>query len=282
VLHTNDDAWVKVPLWGLLGYGLALLVVVPLTEGSPAGVAGRLLIPLVVATGFVVIVATSWKREWTWRTYAATAPAAVAVLTAALALVVSLDPAVDRQVATAAPVPVSALGPAAPATTSPAVTERQSPQAFPTFTAHLGAPDAGANWVKLTDPAIVAQDAQLAGWAAGLYAIDDVVAGTYEHQLMPGSPFRYIGVNGHIAADSREAAGRAALVSTFGNRVATFPPRADGWLGCNGGQAQGSSAISCAWVGEDAAVFLRWDDTGIKLGQAASTTRAFRDFVAGG
>jgi hypothetical protein len=279
VRTTNDDAWVKVPLWGLLGYGVALLVVGAFVDASPTGVAGRLLVPLVVATGSVVIVATSMRRRWTWRTYAAVAPSAVGVLTLALALVVSLDPAVDRQVATAAPRPVDSIGPTTEATPSLVASERE---AYPTFAGHLTAPGDGANWVRLTDPAIVAQDAQLAGWASGLYEIPDVVAGSYQHQLVPDAPFRYVGVNGHIAADSREAAGRAALVSTIGNRVATFPPDADGWLGCNGGQAQGTPSISCAWVGEDAAVFLRWDQTDITLGQAASMTRTFRDFAAQG
>jgi hypothetical protein len=281
VRGSNDDAWVKVPLWGLLGYGAALLVVGGFVDASPSGVAARLLVPLVVGTGFVVIVATSMRRRWTWRTYAAVAPSAVGVLTVALALVVSLDPAVDRQVATAAPRAVDSIGPTTEATPSLAASERQV-AAFPTFTAHLGAPADGANWVRLTDPATAAQDAQLATWASGLYAIADVAVGSYQHQLYPTAPFRYVGVNGHIAADSREAAGRAALVSTIGNRVVSFPPQADGWLGCNGGQAQGSASVSCAWVGEQAAVFLRWDSTDLKLGQAASMTRAFRDFAAQG
>jgi hypothetical protein len=272
----NDDAWAKVPLWGLVGYVVVLAVVLPMTDGSPLGVAGRLLVPTVVAIGVVVITATSSRRRWGTRTYGIVAPVAVAVLTAGLALVVSLDPAHEREEATAVPRPVEVFGTPTPVS-APTTAE---PQSFPTFTAHLTNPGDGANWQQVTDPATLAQDANLAAWTKGLYGIDDVAVGSYVHQLHPADGFRYIGVNGHVSADSREAAGRAALVGTIGTRVASFPPQADGWLGCNGGVAQGSRQISCAWVGDQAAVFLRWADTGMKLGQAASFTRAFRDYVA--
>lgn len=284
----NDDAWVKVPLWGLLGYVVVLAVVIALSDASPVTLAGQLLVPTVIATGLVVIVATSSRRRWGWKGYAASAPLAVGVLTVALALVTSVDPAHDTSVPTATPLPVDDVGapspvaadasqtPSADATPDPT----PDPTSYPTFTAHLTAPDGGANWLRATDAQTLSEDTTLAQWTAGLYGIEDVVSGSYSHKLVPQAPFRYVGVNGHIPADSREAAGRAALVSTIGNRVATFPPRADGWLGCNGGTAQGTTKISCAWVGDQAAVFLRWEDTDIKLGQAASMTRAFRDFAS--
>lgn len=275
----NDDAWVKVPLCAAIGYVVLLAVVLPMTGGSRVAVAGWLLLPVVLATGLLVLVATSTERRWDTRTYAATAPVTVLALTAVVGGVLQVSPPSDAREATAEPRSVAELTAGTPR--SETLAQVTAPPEPAVSTATLVAPVTGGGWTRVERPEDQVADAQLAQWTADLYGVDDVVVGSYQLDASPGVVFRYVGVNGPIAdTSSPEAAGRAALVSASGSTVTTFPPAADGWLGCNTTSAQGLPRISCAWVGEERAVFLRWDTADISLSYAAQVTRSFRDVAS--
>jgi hypothetical protein len=271
----NDDAWVKVPLCAAVGYVVLLAVVLPMSDGSRVAVAGWLLLPVVLATGLLVLVATSTRRRWDTRTYAAIAPVTVLALTAVVGGVLQVSPPSEARVSTAEPRSVAEL---AGSVEGPDEVEVSAPAVPQVSTATLVAPATGGGWTRVERPEDQVADAELAQWTSDLYGVADVVVGSYQLDTSPGIVFRYVGVNGPIAdTSSPEAAGRAALVSATGSTVTTFPPASDGWLGCNTTSAQGVPRISCAWVGEERAVFLRWDSADISLAYAATVTRSFRD-----
>lgn len=280
----NDDAWVKVPLYAAIGYVVLLAVVLPLTGGSRVAVAGWLLLPVVLATGLLVLVATNVERRWDTRTYAALAPVTVLALTAVVGGVLQVSPPSEAREATGEPRSLAELTAGTPQDGSAQddATPQVTAPAEPTVsTATLVAPATGGGWTRVERPEDQVADTQLAQWTSDLYGIADVVVGSYQLDSSPGVVFRYVGVNGPIAdTSSPEAAGRAALVSATGSTVTTFPPAADGWLGCNTTSAQGLPRITCAWVGEERAVFLRWDSADISLSYAATVTRSFRDVAS--
>lgn len=280
----NDDAWVKVPLFAALGYLLLLVVVLPQSDGSRWAAAGWLALPAVIAVGGVTLVAATSKRRWSRLHYAVAAPAGLAVASVLSALVLQNSPVPDDGVPTAAPRPVSEVVGSASGSSGDDTSDEPSADPSPTAgetasTARLVTPESSADWTRLATPEDLATDAQTSQRTQDLYSIADVAVGSYSPASRPDVVFRYVGVNGHIGAASPEAAGRAALVSVTGSSAASFPPLADGWLGCN---TTGTDRVACAWVGDQRAVFLRFEASGLSLARAAAWTRSFRDAASEG
>jgi hypothetical protein len=270
----NDDAWVKVPQWGLLGYALLLVTVLPRSEDLVA-TAAWLLMPTFIGIGAVVMVATHTGRRWGWRPYALTVPVSILVLAGGLALLRQADPAPDSGPPTAAPRSVSEVAGLEVVT---AVNIRDETPAPSTF--RLTAPPSDEHWSRFQNHEIRDAVDQVAEAAAQTYGVEDVAAGYYEHSSQPGTGVLYVGLNGHIDAGSPEVAGRDEL-GGLDEQIESFPVRGKAWLGCGERTAASRSWVSCAWVSHDRAIFLRWDDDSVSPDEAAALTRSFRVFAGG-
>ena len=268
----NDDAWIKVPAFGVIGYVVLLVAVLP-TADDRTSTAGWLLLPTIIAIGAITVAATSSRRRWGSKVYAFAAPVTVLVLSLGVALVVQGSPGSEATEPTAAPRTVDEVTGDSGDTAALAAADTDS------SSEPLVAPGSGEGFTRVESATDQVADANLGQWTADLYGIDDVVVGSYQADDDPGVTFRYVGVNGAIQAASPEAAGRASLVSAAGTSIVAFEPEADGWLGCNSASAQGTERVSCSWVGEERAVFLRWAGP-ISMAEAAAVTRAFRDHAS--
>ena len=269
----NDDAWTKVPAWGLLGYALLLASVLPLTDHDRATTAVWLLLPTVIGIGVVVSVATQAGRHWGWRPYALSVPLSILVLAGGLALLRQADPALEEPAPTAAPRPIAQLG---GLQAVPALSVRDETPAPSTF--RLTAPPSDGPWSRFQNHEVRAGVDAAAARAVATYGVEDVAAGYYEHRSSPGTGILFVGLNGPIDAAGPEAAGRAELGGVDAP-IEVFPARGSAWLGCGEETAGDRSRMSCAWVTEDRAVLLQWDDDSVTAARAAALTRSFRTFA---
>jgi hypothetical protein len=269
----NDDAWTKVPRWGLLGYALLLASVLPVTNDDRAMTAVWLLLPTVIGIGVVVSVATQAGRDWGWRPYALTVPLSILVLAGGLALLRQADPALEEGPPTAAPRPVSQVGGLQVVSALSVRDETPPPSTF-----RLTAPPSDGPWSRFQNHEIRAAVDDAAATAVATYGIEDVAAGYYEHRSLPGTGILYVGLNGAVGP-SPEAVGRAELGGAD-EQIEAFPARGSAWLGCGAQVAGDRSRMSCAWVTADRALLLRWDDDSVTAARAAALTRSFRTFAA--
>ncbi len=246
----NEHAVGLAVLFGVISYIGLLVVLNPRIGGTSAYGGGRLIVPAAVAAAVVGLVARGTTRPFGWWVYALAVPIAAAVLAVAMVggdLRESSDEAATR----GEPVGV------------------------------LSAPGTGDGWTVVDTVETRAEVERVTQGMATQFEgdIDSVVAEFYTHTSAPASTVFLVGLNGELDPDS--SAGETledVLAGAYVDDPKDFDPGdVGGALGCGEAAAQGLEWVSCAWIGNERAVLLRWNDKSVGLDQAAELTRDLRE-----
>lgn len=242
----NEKAYVFALLFGVLAYVGLLVVLNPALSGDSFYGAGRLLVPAGLAVVVVGLLARRSSRLLGWWVYAAVLPVA-----AVLGVVFSAG---DLKASMAS---------------------EKSPRAE---VAMLTPPAAGHGWTVVDTPQTRADVLRVVGGMKSKTG-QDAVAGYYVHRSAPNTAVLFVGVNGNLGSGVSASQGMTEFLAgaSVKNPQAFEPGDTGGALGCGRASTQASTWVSCAWVGNDRTVLVRWDDEAVALDRAAELARELRD-----